>query len=586
MPKRTSPHTSAYLGALCASFALVACGDDSGSTGGGGGGGGATTSSDVTGSTTGATTTAATTTATTGTGGEGGGPGCPQGLTECSGQCVDTDVDGTNCGDCGVTCDPGQVCNGSGDCALSCQQGLIDCGGTCVDPNTDESFCGAGPDCSANPGSVCAAGEVCNGSGVCELSCQPGLIDCNGTCVDPDTDESFCGAGPDCSLNPGAVCAAGEICNGAGVCELTCQGGLIDCNGTCVDPDTDESFCGAGPDCSVSPGAVCGPAESCINGTCDLICPPGLTECSGQCVDGDNDPQFCGAGPDCVADPGVVCPNGQACVTGACVPLQAGCDINTAALSLPVTVHPSNFYGGIAFDANCDLLVSGNFFDHTLYRMNRLTGAVTTVATGLGSPNGVAYRPADGGIYVASDGPPRLYRIVGGAPQTVINLPTTLNDIAIAPAGFGAYGGQIIGVGFNSIVYAIDPAVPSITQIGQTSGILSDLVFAPNGSTLYIANNSNSTIQTMSSAGVFATFASGLSSIDGIAINAAGTQLIAAHYAGGSRLSTVSVPGAVVADYATVPLDGGFYTTGVLVDTSGSVIMKSQSGGNAAIIAP
>lgn len=148
------------------------------------------------------------------------------------------------------------------DAGFSCPPGLVDCGGTCVDPNTDESFCGAGSDCTTNPGTTCAAGEVCN-SGTCELTCQSGLIDCNGTCVDPNTDEAYCGAGPDCSTNPGTACAPGELCNGSGSCELSCQTGLVDCNGTCIDPNTSQTYCGAGADCSTNPGTTCAPGELC-----------------------------------------------------------------------------------------------------------------------------------------------------------------------------------------------------------------------------------------------------------------------------------------------------------------------------------
>jgi hypothetical protein len=34
---------------------------------------------------------------------------------------------------------------------------------------------------------------VCNGAGVCELSCQDELTECNGECVDTDHDPNNCG---------------------------------------------------------------------------------------------------------------------------------------------------------------------------------------------------------------------------------------------------------------------------------------------------------------------------------------------------------------------------------------------------------
>ncbi|HRI65457.1 MAG TPA: hypothetical protein PK156_14515, partial [Polyangium sp.] len=101
----------------------------------------------------------------------GGTAACRDGQTDCDGICVNTANDNTNCGSCGNACAPGEICNGSGSCALSCQTGLTDCNGTCVNTNSDNAHCG---DCTT----VCNAGEVCNGSGSCALSCQTGLTDC------------------------------------------------------------------------------------------------------------------------------------------------------------------------------------------------------------------------------------------------------------------------------------------------------------------------------------------------------------------------------------------------------------------------
>ena len=35
---------------------------------------------------------------------------CPAGLTECMGQCVNSQTDPNNCGGCGVMCGPAQAC--------------------------------------------------------------------------------------------------------------------------------------------------------------------------------------------------------------------------------------------------------------------------------------------------------------------------------------------------------------------------------------------------------------------------------------------------------------------------------------------
>jgi hypothetical protein len=144
----------------------------------------------------------------------------------------------------------------------SCPYGMIDCGGKCVDPMTDEAYCGVNEECLG--GTFCGAGESCEG-GICMLNCPPGLIECSGQCVNPDTDEQYCGASGDClGGSSGTLCVAGEICASA-VCILNCPSGLAECAGTCVDTTTDESNCG---DC----GIPCGSGEVCLGGNCELFC--------------------------------------------------------------------------------------------------------------------------------------------------------------------------------------------------------------------------------------------------------------------------------------------------------------------------
>jgi hypothetical protein len=121
-------------------------------------------------------------------------PDCTGAAVVCGGLCVSLETDNANCGACGLTC----------------QAGLVNCGGKCIDPLTDRAFCGATGTCAgAEAGQVCAAGEVCS-AGTCALSCQAGLVDCGGKCVDPLFDPNYCGAAADCT--GGTVCVAGQAC--------------------------------------------------------------------------------------------------------------------------------------------------------------------------------------------------------------------------------------------------------------------------------------------------------------------------------------------------------------------------------------
>jgi hypothetical protein len=137
----------------------------------------------------------------------------------CDSACVDTSVHPGHCGGCNQPCAPGNVCDGNGTCALSCQAGLVDCNGTCINPLDNRDHCGAGSDCSLEPGTACSAGEVCDGTGSCALSCQSGLIDCDDKCIDPAVDPVYCGATATCQgADAGVTCDTFEACV-LGACE-------------------------------------------------------------------------------------------------------------------------------------------------------------------------------------------------------------------------------------------------------------------------------------------------------------------------------------------------------------------------------
>lgn len=78
----------------------------------------------------------------------------------------------------------------------------------CADLQSDPAHCGT---C----GQSCGADEVCSG-GTCKQACAPGLIACEGRCIDPQSDRLFCGA--DSSCQDATRCALDEVCS-AGACE-------------------------------------------------------------------------------------------------------------------------------------------------------------------------------------------------------------------------------------------------------------------------------------------------------------------------------------------------------------------------------
>ena len=357
---------------------------------------------------------------------------CQAGLEECGGVCTDTDSSQNHCGACDAPCDAGEICDGSGQCALSCQAGLIDCGGTCIDPLTNNAFCGAAGDCQASPGETCGPGFTCDGTGFCALTCQPGLIDCGGTCVDPATDDAFCGAEGDCQANPGEVCAPGFNCNGAGVCDLSCQNGLIECGGTCVDPLTDNAYCGASGACQANDGTTCAAGFKCNGaGVCALSCQAGLIQCAGNCIDPSVSRPFCGATAGCVGYDS--CSFAEACVSGSCQPLEveetAGCATNqrlwvtrpssAQAMGTRLETH------GITGHANGDITLVGN-----------VTGTVTFNG---GSPQAFTIVGTSGDgflLQLDGNGTPLWGVRVAGANDNQISDVFALPDGAMIVTGF------------------------------------------------------------------------------------------------------------------------------------------------------
>lgn len=95
-------------------------------------------------------------------------------------------------------------------------------------------------------------------------ACDLGQRECNGVCVNVDTDHENCGS---C----GNACMVSEVCS-AGVCAPLCTPPLVFCAGQCVDITSDDANCNG---C----GNACGAAAACILNTTS-----GLGECVGQAV--------------------------------------------------------------------------------------------------------------------------------------------------------------------------------------------------------------------------------------------------------------------------------------------------------------
>jgi hypothetical protein len=246
------------------------------------------------------------------------------------------------------------------------------------------------------------------------------------------------------------VCLAGFICDGTGNCALSCQAGLIDCNGTCIDPDSNPQYCGATGDCQ-----------------------------------GAND--------------GDVCAIDEACVGGSCVPLAGGTiyfsqdnngnglywiDKNTGAGTLVGTSGVTSANVGLAYDPNLDLLY-GTMWADLLHIQRDGSGATNVGGDG---QEGLTYDHVNDVLYAS----------INGSFRTV-NRTTGVNITTLAAPGFDAEGlavdvanGVVYAIGDSNNLGVYDIANDSWAIVGNT-GLNWDqggLAYDPTRGVLYAISGS------------------------------------------------------------------------------------------------
>jgi len=248
-------------------------------------------------------------------------------------------------------------------------------------------------------------------------------------------------------------------------------------------------------------------------------------------------------------------------------------EFDTACLPLAVA-GSGGAWGSFAFDGDGNLLFPVPDVDE-IRSLARDSCTVTTVATGVaGSASflGIIYH--NGWIYAGHDDG-NIYRIdpATGVGTVLVNVGATVNGFGIAPAGFGAYGGQLIAVTNFGDIYAINLSVPAPVpvQFADTGHVISSMVFGSDG-TLYVTDSDNDKILTVTAGGTVADFATGLSSPDGLAINNAAGLLYVANY-GDDTLKSVTIPGGVVTNMGSYDFDSGWYPSPIIYDEASSILL-------------
>jgi sugar lactone lactonase YvrE len=232
----------------------------------------------------------------------------------------------------------------------------------------------------------------------------------------------------------------------------------------------------------------------------------------------------------------------------------------------------SGGYGDLDLDNNGDLLVVVTNPTRAIVRVSHVTGAQTTVATGIGTAGtllGIAYRAANDMIYTSSES--QIFAVTPTGTVTPFATVSGFNAIAIAPASFGSFGGFLIGATQSGSVVAVNPAGGAVTTITAAAGSASDLAFAPDG-TLYLCGGT--TVRTVTATGVVTTFASGFGSADGITIAPDGARMFIAD-SGTDTVRQVTIPGAVVTTVGPADIDSGFFVGGIVAAPGNTLIVMT-----------
>ncbi|AKU97438.1 hypothetical protein AKJ09_04102 [Labilithrix luteola] len=196
--------------------------------------------------------------------------------------------DPNNCGACGNKCPDGVNCL-DGKCG--CPAGLIECEGSCIDARSDERNCGACKSfCQTTPSTLAHMENACVDGECGKPRCKKGYSDCdkdqsNGcevlTGIDAGKiDRNNCGG---CGIK----CKDSEVCfdsNYDGVPECLCQNPAETLctdgyNYACHDLLSDLTNCGTcGHDCT---SYLENAAGACRKGMCEVECNPGWGDCDG-----------------------------------------------------------------------------------------------------------------------------------------------------------------------------------------------------------------------------------------------------------------------------------------------------------------
>lgn len=143
--------------------------------------------------------------------------------------------------------------------------------------------------------------------------------------------------------------------------------------------------------------------------------------------------------------------------------------------------------------------------------------------------------------------------------------------MAVAPAGFGAYGGQLV-VGTYDGISIVNPANGAVSVLLNTPGNPhSDVAFTPDG-VLLAVDYDNSRVVSVTAAGVESTFYDGISGPDGIAVHpSTGNVFVASSNL--DAIVKIDPTGTSSSQFASDAIfDAGWFVSPIRFSTDGSVL--------------
>lgn len=229
----------------------------------------------------------------------------------------------------------------------------------------------------------------------------------------------------------------------------------------------------------------------------------------------------------------------------------------------------TNGYGGMVTDAAGNLYYAANETDEvykvppggTASQFGTTAGNTALGVAIIGTTLYSSYATS-GAIYEQD------LQQVSPAGVLVANLPSNAMGMAVVPAGFGAYGGQL-AVGTNTGISIVDPSNGNETVLWNAGTDIPDVAFTLDGRLVALRESTGDVLE-VSSAGIATVLAGGLSSPDGLAIQP-GTGEIYVADPGSASIMKIQPDGSAQSVFATnVAVDSGYWPSPITFTVGGA----------------